>query len=230
MIESNVTKVIENEEQGRRRRGHWRRRGWAAASLMAALPLGAGTAAAFIVNVAAPVVKIPGPPSVLPGVLVGADIHAFDERQDFRLAAPLLVDHQGPNLVKTPADANPAWIPAGTCVRSHYVDYDPTGGPVTASGAVQLEGEIVGVIFRPTTLDASNFLGAAFTAYPPAAGAGACLIGANQCGLEITVPTQDSFQIAGDVLRMNLVAGSPGDRLRVITKSCACDANPVPNP
>jgi len=224
MIRANVT----NGDQGQSRRRMWRRRGWAATALLAALPLSAGTAAAFIVQVAAPVVKIPGPPAVLPGVLVGADIHAFDERQDVRLAAPLLVDHQGGNLVDSPGDANPAWIPAGTCVRSHYVDYDPAGVPGTASGSIQFEGEIVGVIFRPLTLDASNFLGAAFTAYPPTAGAGACLIGPNQCGLEITVPTQDSFQITGDVLRMTLVAGSPGDRLRVITKSCACDPTPTP--
>jgi hypothetical protein len=208
----------------------WRRRGWAAAALLAALPLTAGTAAAFIVNVVAPVVRIPGPPSVLPGVLTGADIHAFDERQDFRLPAPLLVDHQGGNPVRVPGDAKPAWIPAGTCIRSHYVDYDPAGVAGTASGAIQLEGEIVGVIFRPPTLDASNFLGAAFTTYPPNAAAGTCLVGANQCGLEITVPTQDTFQITGDVLRMTFVAGNPGDRLRVITKSCACDPEPNPNP
>jgi hypothetical protein len=207
----------------------WRRRGWAATALLAALPLSAGTAAAFIVQFAAPGVKIPGPPSVLPGVLVGADIHAFDERQDFRLPAPLLVDHQGGNPVRVPGDVNPAWIPAGTCVRSHYVDYDPAALPGMASGAIQFEGEIVGVIFRPLTLDASNFLGAAFTTYPPTAGAGACLVGGNQCGLEITVPTQDTFQIAGDVLRMTFVAGDPGDRLRVITKSCACDPDPTPN-
>jgi len=75
MIRSNVT----NEDQGQIRRRMWRRRGLAATALLAALPLTAGTAAAFIVNVLAPVVKIPAPPSVLPGVLVGADIHAFDE-------------------------------------------------------------------------------------------------------------------------------------------------------
>jgi len=226
MIRSNVT----NEDQGQIRRRMWRRLGLAATALLAALPLTAGTAAAFIVNVLAPVVKIPAPPSVLPGVLVGADIHAFDERQDFRLPGPLLVDHQGTNLVKAPGDANPAWIPAGTCVRSHYVDYDPAVGAGSASGAIQFEGEIVGVIFRPPTLDASNFLGAAFTTYPPNAAAGTCLVGANQCGLEITVPTQDTFQITGDVLRMTFVAGNPGDRLRVITKSCACDPEPNPNP
>ncbi len=226
MSRSNVT----NGDQGQSRRRPWRARQWAAAALLAALPLGAGTAKAFIVNVAPAVVKIPGPPSVLPGVLTGADIHAFDERQDFRLAAPLLVDHQGGNLVNSPGDANPAWIPAGTCVRSHYVDYDPAAVAGTANGAIQFEGEIVGVIFRPLTLDASNGLGAAFTAYPPTAGAGACLVGPNQCGLEITVPTQDSFQIVGDVLRMTLVAGNPGDRMRVITKSCACAPDPTPNP
>jgi hypothetical protein len=222
MIRSNAT----NGDQGQSRRRLWRRRGWAATALLAALPLSAGTAAAFIVNVAPAVVKIPGPPSVLPGVLTGADIHAFDERQDFRLPAPLLVDHQGGNLVNTPGDVNPAWIPAGTCVRSHYVDYDPAAVVGTATGALQFEGEIVGVIFRPPTLDASNGLGAAFTAYPPNAGAGACLVGTNTCGLEITVPTQDSFQIVGDVLRVSFVAGNPGDRLRVITKSCACDPEP----
>ena len=226
MIRSNVT----NGNQGQTRCRPERRRWWVVAAMLAALPLGAGTAKAFIVNFAPAVVRIPGPPSVLPGVLTGADIHAFDERQDFRLAAPLFVDHQGGNLVNSPGDVTPGLIPAGTCVRSHYVDYDPAGVMGTANGAIQFEGEIAGVIFRPPTLDATNVFGAAFTAYPPMAGAGACAVGPNQCGLEITVPTQDSFQIFGDVLRMNLVAGNPGDRMRVITKSCACAPETVPAP
>jgi hypothetical protein len=29
---------------------------------------------------------------------------------------------------------------------------------------------------------------------------------------------------------MTMIAGNPGDRLRVITKSCACDPDPTPNP
>ena len=81
----------------------------------------------------------------------------------------------------------------------------------------------MGVIVRPPTLDASNYLGAFATTYPPAAGAGVCAVGTNTCGLEITVPTQDSFVISNpDVLRMTLTAGNPGDNMRVITKSCGC--------
>jgi len=47
------------------------------------------------------------------------------------------------------------------------------------------------------------------------------------CGLELTTPVQDSFEIVGpDVLRMSFSAGNPGDRIRVITKSCGCDTAP----
>ena len=218
-----VNGVRETEDSGRR--GARRRRWWALSACLAALPLGAGTARAFIVNVAPAVVEIDAPASVLPGMLQGPDIHAFDERQDVQLAAALLVDHQGPGLVNDPGDLNPAWIPAGTCIRSHYIHYDPAGA-ASANGAVQFAGEIVGVILRPATLDASNGLGAAFTAYPPNAGAGACLVGGNTCGLELTVPPQDSFQIDQDVLRVNFQALNPGDRIRVITKSCGCDPKP----
>ena len=111
----------------------------------------------------------------------------------------------------------------GTCIRSHYIHFDPAVPAATATGGVQLEGNIVGVIVRPPQLDASNFLGAFNTIYPPNAGAGACAVGTNQCGLEITAPPQDSFVISNpDVLRMTLTAGNPGDRMRVITKSCGC--------
>lgn len=193
-----------------------------AAALLVAVPVTATTASAFIVNVAQALVKIPAPASVLPGALVGPEIRAFDERQDVLLTAPLFVDHQGPTPVNQPSDLKPGWIPAGTCIRSHYVHYDPAGSG-TAMGGMQLEGNIVGVIVRPPTLDASNFLGAFATTYPPNAGAGVCAVGPNQCGLEITSPTQDSFVISNpDVLRMTLTAGSPGDRMRVITKSCGC--------
>jgi hypothetical protein len=193
-----------------------------AAALLVAVSATAGTAAAFIVNVAPAVVKMPGAPaSVLPGALVGPDIRAFDERQDVLLTAPLFVDHQGPTPVNQPSDLKPGWIPAGTCVRSHYVHYDPVG-TATATGGMQLEGDIVGVIVRPPTLDATNFLGAFNTVYPPNAAAGVCA-GASQCGVEITSPPQDSFVISSpDVLRMTLTASNPGDRMRVITKSCGC--------
>jgi len=198
-----------------------RSRWFTAAALLVAVPVTARTAAAFIVNVAPAVVKIPAPASVLPGALVDADIHAFDERQDVLLTAPLFVDHQGPTPVNQPSDLKPGWIPAGTCIRSHYVHLDPNG-VATATGGMQLEGNIVGVIVRPPTLDASNYLGAFNTTYPPNAAAGTCVNGTSQCGLEIS-PTQDSFVISNpDVLRMTLQAGNPGDRMRVITKSCGC--------
>lgn len=215
MIRSRVSKVVRSARGSRSR--------WLmAAALLVAVPVTARTAAAFIVNVAPAVVKIPAPASVLPGALVGPDIRAFDERQDVLLTAPLFVDHQGPTPVNQPSDLKPGWIPAGTCIRSHYVHYDPAGA-ASAAGGMQLEGNIVGVIVRPPTLDASNYLGAFNTTYPPNAGAGACLVGTNQCGLEITVPTQDSFVISSpDVLRVSLTAGNPGDRMRVITKSCGC--------
>src|SRR5262245_35910681 len=119
---------VSSEWNGRLRRVQPRRRWWAAAALLAAVPIGAGTARAFIVNVAPAVVEIPAPPSVMPGVLVGPDIRAFDERQDVVLAGPLPVDHQGPNLVTKPGDLNPGFIPPGTCIRSHYLDYDPAVG------------------------------------------------------------------------------------------------------
>jgi hypothetical protein len=194
---------------------------------LAALPVGAGTASAFIVNFVPAINKIPAPPSVLPGALTGTDIKAFDERQDVLLTAPLLVDHQGPGLVTTPGDLNPAWIPPGTCVRSHYLHFDPATNGVVANGALQFAGDVVGVIARPATLDASNFLGAFATTYPPNAGAGICAVAGATCGLELTTPTQDSFQIVGpDVLRVGVTAGNPGDRIRVITKSCGCDPKP----
>jgi hypothetical protein len=197
-----------------------KRRRFAQAVLALPVLLTAGSAAAFIVAVVPAVVKIPAPPSVVPGALVGPNIQAFDERQDVVLPFNVAVDARPINPgIQLPGDLNPGVIPAGTCVRSHYLHYEPLS-PATATGSADFSDDILGVEVRQASLDATNFLGNPFTAYPVAA---QCLGGPanHQCGMELL--PEDSLRVGQRRVEVSFYALAPGDRIRVITRSCGCD-------
>jgi hypothetical protein len=196
------------------------RRRLAQAALALPVLLTAGSAAAFIVAVTPVVVKIPAPPSVVPGALVGPNIQAFDERQDVLLPVNVPVDARPINPgIQLPGDLNPGVIPAGTCVRSHYLHFEPLS-PATATGSADFSDDILGVEVRQATLDATNFLGNPFTAYPVAA---QCMGGPanHQCGMELL--PEDSLRVGLRRVEVSFTALAPGDRIRVITRSCGCD-------
>lgn len=143
------------------------------------------------------------------------DLRAFDEKQNLTLASALMLD-SGLSLV----------ISAGTVVSSHLIVFDPPGAQRDAfqpslAGYVDFDAPILGVIWRGSTLTATNgLLGAPATTYLTPTG----------FGLE---SGSDFFTIAplGNARRLTLnflSATSPGDEIRVITSRLSPPAVPEP--
>ena len=200
-----------------------RTRRWLGLGASAALLAGAGLATAAIVNVNGMAVLVAPPATVLPGLNQAPVIQSFDELQNIVLPVDLPFDARGtnpPTELRSEDDLKPGKIPAGTCVSSHYLHFDPSGA-ANATGGVVFDGPILGVAVMPDTLDATNPLGWPWTSYPADADAGTCLVGTSQCGLELN--GQDVLRVGVDRVELSGVAGNPGDRVRVITAGdCRC--------
>jgi hypothetical protein len=121
------------------------------------------------------------------------NLFGFNELQDVVLASNLVVD----------VGSSP--IPAGTAVSSHYVFFDPATNESIA-GIVVFDTNVLAVIASTTNLANSDFL-----AIP-----GVNYAGPAARGLE----AGDSVIISGPKqVMVQLSAGSPGDYIRVITRS-----------
>jgi PEP-CTERM motif len=147
---------------------------------------------------------IPPPPATGFDNFNDNNLRAFNEVQNFALASALTLD----------ANASPV-IPARTVINSHLIVFDPPGAQrdafqPTLAGYVDFDAPILGVIWRSTTLTATNaLLGATGVRYLTPAG----------YGLE---SGSDFFTIApsGNANRIAInffSATSPGDEMRVIT-------------
>ncbi len=202
----------------------WRTRRWLALGGPALLLASAGLAAAAISNVVGMAAQVAPPATVLPAANQGAVIQAFNELQNVILPVDLPVDARGtnpPTELRNEQDLRPGKIPAGTCVSSHYLHFDPAAA-AAVTGGVAFDGPILGVAVMPDTLDATNPLGWPWTSYPADANAGSCAVGANHCGLELT--GQDLLRVGIDRVELSAFAANPGDRIRVITAGdCRCN-------
>lgn len=162
---------------------------------------------------------------IAPPAAVGFDnfnddnLRAFNEVQNVTLTSALTLD--------TGTVPGPVTLGVGTVISSHLVAFDPAGGqndPLqpTVIGHVDFSDPILGVIWRGTTLSATNaLLGAPGVSYLTPLG----------FALE---QGSDFFTVgaAGNPNRVliNLfTATSPGDEFRVITGRAAV-ANAVPEP
>ncbi len=203
---------------------HQGSRRWLSIPALAAVLLTTGAAIAAITAVGGMAVQVAPPATVLPGLNMGPAIQAFDELQNVVLPVDLAVDARGtnpPTLLDSEDDVSPGKIPAGTCVSSHYIHYDPNGAGA-ATGGVEFDGPILGVAVLPDTLDATNVLGWPWTTYPADADAGTCLVGANTCAPELT-GAADVVRVGMRRVEVDFSAGNPGDRVRVITRGdCHC--------
>jgi hypothetical protein len=154
---------------------------------------------------------------------MGPTIQAFDELQNIVLPVDLPFDARGTSPfteIRSEHDLNPGKIPAGTCVSSHYMHYDPAGAGA-AIGGVEFDGPILGVAVLPDTLNATNVLGWPWTNYPVDADAGTCLVGASTCAPEFT--GADIVRVGLNRVQVDWSAAMPGDRIRVITRgNCDC--------
>jgi hypothetical protein len=124
------------------------------------------------------------------------NLFGFNELQDVVLASNLVVD-----IGSSP-------IPAGTAISSHYVFFDP-GTNESIAGTVVFDTNVLAVIVTTTNLADSDFLAAPGVNY----------VGSVARGLE----AGDSVNIFPSVppkqVLVQLSAGSPGDYIRVITRS-----------
>jgi hypothetical protein len=171
--------------------------------------LGAGVVSAAVNGVLGDARQIPRPASVEPGAFPPADaihINAFNERENFRLPADVVVDLS--------PDGGPVEIPEDTCVSMEYIDYDP-GSTDAARGSVRFERRILGVIISDPGLDATNLLGApGGVTYPSGLDCEAAGNG-GECGLEDGV---DVLTVRRQEVELDLQANLVGDRVRVFTE------------
>lgn len=194
----------------------------AAALALAGVGSAAGVARAWMTAVQPAAIYFV-PPSVAPGNPTAPDIWAFDELQDVFLPVPIVLDVQPVNPgVHVPADLNPVVIPAGTCVSSHYVDYEDTV-PSVATGGVRYLRPILGVAVRQVTLDATNFLRRPGVIYPNAAACNA--VPGVDCGMELL--PQDELRVDANRVQVRFEAQTPGDRIRVVTAGDPALCHPI---
>lgn len=146
------------------------------------------------------------PASVVPGAVFGdvGVIHSFVERESLALLEDVDVD-----LSPVGLDS----IPAGTCVSTHLMHFDPPG-PSVARGAVHFARPILGVIRTQAGLDSSNAaLGERDVTYPTLT---QCQVPplAGDCALE----SVDVIEVQSQNVDVEFHANGPGDRVRVITE------------
>lgn len=145
------------------------------------------------------------PASCAPGALTGFTANAWDEQSGVGSSALFvnMTNNPGTNLTAIPG------VIAGT-FDSHFIHFEGIPGVINAQGTVTFSAPIVAVIFRNTTLDATDaLLGAGGTFYPT---------GYPFRGLSSNPPS--SFSINANTLTFNLNSLAPTmeiDQIRVLT-------------
>jgi hypothetical protein len=101
------------------------------------------------------------PAACTPGALTGLTAYAWDEQQNTPLS--LIVD-----MVNNPGNSGaPIPGPLTGNYDSHFIHFEPIAGAIAATGTVTFNNPIVGVIFRPLTLDSTDVpAGSPSTTYP----------------------------------------------------------------
>ena len=186
---------------------------------------------AGIIGTTGDVTVVAPPPSVAPPNFQENDvIHLFPEQNGVALPSDVTADmtvHYTTYDPPPPASGRTlGTIPTGTIVNSYYIHFDPVTGNAT-QGSVTFAEPILGVIAEGdtgcplrtppvttetdsvdppgNTLGPSNFLGALGTTYPD----GECYLGIENA--------PDRLTLGENTLSIVFGAGSPGDRVRVLT-------------
>ena len=186
---------------------------------------------AGIIGTSGAVTVVSPPPAsvVAPNFQENDVIHLFSEQTDVVLGADVTADMTVPYTQydpPPPSGRTLGTIPMGTVVSSYYVHFDPVTGN-SVQGSVTFAEPILGVMAEgdtgcttltpPVTLETdsvdppgdtlgpTNFLGAPGTAYP----SGACFLGIENA--------PDRLRLGENTLEMAFGAGSPGDRVRILT-------------
>lgn len=181
--------------------------------LALSLALVASGAQAAIQTVSGSLVEIAPPPSVVLGALENNDqVVAFTEREGHTLANAVEADITEPGTYALTSQLTPATIPAGTRVDSHFIHADPVGTSARSFiGSITFESDIIGVMVQTSSLDDSDSLGAAGTAYPT---------GDDRRKIELNEASINRDVIVGPdhrTLIMNLRNSTGLDQMRVLT-------------
>ena len=179
-----------------------------------AVALVASAASAEIVGVTGELAEIEAPPSVVFGQCVSTtEMRVFEEQQDITLTEDLQVTITSAGTYANPEDLTPGVIPAGTVIRSYFLNADPNSHmSVYFNGSVTFDGDILGIMTRQIDLDPSDAItGALGTTYP---------YGQLSRGLELGAAGSDQIIVESDLRTLTVVravASIPGDQIRVIT-------------
>jgi len=152
------------------------------------------------------------PSSLLVGDCESSDYaFVFDEQQGVTLLSDLEVDASEPGVYANWYDLTPATMPVGTVVNSHLIHFDPiASGPAYAAGWLTFDQDIVGVMAKWETMDASDDAVAwPDTVYP---------VGSKR-SFDLSGDDRDAFALSADMrtLCITMFANHPLDQLRIIT-------------
>ena len=187
---------------------------------LATASVAAAAAGADILSVSGDAVLVPAPPSVEPGVLESDGVvHVFIERDERLTAEAFVVDVSEPGSVSpigtdtyAAGALSPSDVPPGTLVESVYLHADPVTKQTGFTGRVNFDREIIGLIIRPASFDASD----AETASPTTV-----------YGPERQIGEGDTVRITSDrtAVVFSFVTGGGTDQIRVLVS-----ADPPCNP
>lgn len=118
------------------------------------------------------------------------NVRAFNELQNYTLTASLLLDVGGS-------------VASGRSIDSHYLVFDPARNQ-TVEGSAVFGTRVLGIIFKTSSLIASDYLGRPGVTY----------LSPEARGLE---PPVDSVSFTLNTVDFSLSGSNPGDSFRVIT-------------
>ena len=157
------------------------------------------------------------PTSVVFGALESSTmIREFSERKNYVLPSGVKTNISGPGFYDSFAKMTGGSVSGGTRVNCYFLHFDPVGSiPSTASGRMNFNGEILGVICRDEELDTTDsILGNPGTRYPTGQKSRGF-----ESGAEIVSISSDRRTLAIQRFQSSF----PGEQVRVIVRAKAED-------
>lgn len=139
------------------------------------------------------------------------EIRVWFERET-TLIEDIQLGHSQPGLVEDQSQLDGNTITSGTQVQSYMIRLDPVGqGPVTLSGYLTFDTEILGVYIGSQLVTTDSFLGRPGVQYNANPFRG--------MELDVTNSEADAFEISQDLMRIDFVmqVGEWTDDIRVVT-------------
>lgn len=143
-------------------------------------------------------------------------VHGWDEVQSYSLTAGLDVDITTFGSFGSTSSLSPGTIAAGSVVNSHTLYFDPSiGGGGQAS--FQFDSTVIGVIVNDVTPFGDRFMQSDYLIPGVVPVGNIPTTHFDHRGIELD--GSDSITVLPTGITVSLSAGSPGDQIRVITRS-----------